>query len=302
MAISRSIIMQASRQGGYVRRSELLEQGLSESAVGRLVARGDITPVVSGVYRVIPSEAHVDLIRGAVLALPAATVSHQSAAHLLEFPLVPRLVATVTVHSQTTHRFPGVTVRRSADLAPEHLTRVDGLAVTNTVRTVFDLASILSFDEFDEIVESLVISGRMRLRSLELMVNSLARRGKPGVARARESISSRGKPQDVDPTILERKGRAVLVAHRVDLPTPQFPIPWDKRRRFDDAFPEAKVALEWDSREWHSHKRAMQNDRQRDRLAAVHGWVVLRFTWDDVTNRPAEVADTVRTVLARRGV
>jgi very-short-patch-repair endonuclease len=44
----------------------------------------------------------------------------------------------------------------------------------------------------------------------------------------------------------------------------------------------------------------MTDDRRRDRMAARQGWVVLRFTWEDVTERPDEIADTVAVVLAAR--
>jgi very-short-patch-repair endonuclease len=98
-------------------------------------------------------------------------------------------------------------------------------------------------------------------------------------------------------------GRAVLATRGVDLPVPQYPIPWDPSRRFDGGYPDDQVAIEWDSRLWHSKQQAMTADRRRDRMAARHGWVVLRFTWEDVTQRPDEVADTVTAVLeARRGV
>jgi very-short-patch-repair endonuclease len=98
-------------------------------------------------------------------------------------------------------------------------------------------------------------------------------------------------------------GRAVMANRGVVLPVPQYPIPWDESRRFDDAYPDARVAIEWDSRLWHTKQQAMAADRRRDRMASVHGWVVLRFTWEDVTERPGEVADTVSAVLeARRAV
>jgi very-short-patch-repair endonuclease len=44
----------------------------------------------------------------------------------------------------------------------------------------------------------------------------------------------------------------------------------------------------------------MTADRQRDREAAAHGWVLLRFTWEDVTERPYEIVETVRLLLQDR--
>jgi very-short-patch-repair endonuclease len=46
----------------------------------------------------------------------------------------------------------------------------------------------------------------------------------------------------------------------------------------------------------------MRSDRQRDREAALHGWIVVRFTWQDVIERPDEVSSTVRSLIAERMV
>ena len=293
-------MQQAAKQGGHVARAQLLDGGMSARAVDRLVGSGELTVVESGVYQVFPSDDHIDLIRGALLALPDAVASHESAAHLLKFPRLPDLRPTVMVRSHTTHRFPNVTVRRCDDLDRTHLTKVDRIRVTNVARTVFDLAGVLQFGEFEEIAEALILSGRLELRHLERLLDELARRGKPGVRAARDFIEMRSGG-DPKATKLERKGREVLAAHGLPTPEPQYPIPWDPQRRFDDAYPEAMLAIEWDSRAWHTQSKAMASDRERDREAATHRWFVVRFTWQDVTERPEEVARTVATLLKQRG-
>jgi hypothetical protein len=252
--------------------------------------------VTRGVYQVIPTSDHIDLMRGAVLALPDAVVSHQSAAHLLRFPKLPALEPTVVVPSYTTHRFPGVTVRRCDDLIEADIVEVEGLVVTNPTRTFFDLGRLLNSREFDAIGEALVIAERFDLDQFERLTSRLARRGKPGSKAAHEFLETR-LGNDRLATILERKGRGVLSSARLPDPVPQYPIPWSPGRRFDDAYPDAKVALEWDSRAWHQQRAAMAADRRRDRDAAAHGWVVLRFTWDEVTERPHEIVAAVTTLL-----
>jgi very-short-patch-repair endonuclease len=300
MAIARAVIDVAAGQGGYIKRSQLLELGASESSVGRMVGRGDLTPVASGVYRVLDARDHVDLLTGAILTLPDAVASHQSAAALHRFPLQPALVPTVTVHSRTTHVFPGVTVRRSADLKRRHLVAVGAIRTTNVTRTVFDLAAVLEVGELDSIAEALVIGGRLQLTSLEALINDLARKGKPGIGKLRDLIERRGGAQRIDSTMLEREGGALLTRAVITGYVTEHPTPWDRRSRFDLAFETAKVAIEWDSRSWHVQQSAMSNDRRRDRLAAAHGWVVLRFTWDDIVERPEQVVRDVAAVLERR--
>ena len=296
MGLSQKVIQRSAQQGGFVTREQLLAAGFSPSAIDRRVNTGELPVVSAGVYRIYVSDDHADLLRGVMVALPDAVASHQSAAHLLDFPRLPGLDPTVTVPSHTTHRFAGVTVRRSNDVEPSHLTRVHSLRVTNVVRTVFDLAGVLGFPEFETIAESLILADRMKLRHFDGLTNQLARRGKPGSRAARDFIRLRAGA-DPRSTILERKGRAVLAAARLPAPQAQFPIPWDAGRRFDDAYPRAQLAIEWDSRSWHEQRSAMANDRRRDRLAAAHGWRVVRITWQDIVDNPEEVAANVAAVL-----
>lgn len=291
----------AARQGGYVRRDQLVAQGLSPSAIDRRVNEGELTPITPGVYLVFPPRDHTDLLRGAILALPDAVVSHQSAAHLLGFSILPEQEATVVVPSHTTHRFPDVTVRRCNDLIPDDVIEVDGLPVTNVTRTLFDLSRLLKFREFDAIGEALVIAEMMELDEFDEMTARLARRGKGGSRYARLFLEIRSGNERAA-TVLERKGRAVLSGGGLPEPEPEYPIPWSPIRRFDDAYPAAQLAIEWDSRAWHQQRSAMAADRRRDREAAAHGWVVLRFTWDDITERPYEIVASVKTLLRDRRI
>ncbi len=299
MGIPSAVIQLAAKQGGYVNRSQLVDLGYSTSAIDRRLANAELKRVVANVYQVFPPSDHVDLIRGAVLALPGAVVSHQSAAHMLGFPLLPRLRPTVTVPSHTTHVFPGVTVRRCFDLDPTHVAAVGDLSVTNVQRTAFDLAAVLRPKLFDRVAEALILAERMSIDQLEAVVDQVARRGKPGSRAARVFIATR-EGTLITASALERKGRTVLAAGGLPSPVPQYPIPWDPHRRFDDAYPQSRLAIEWDSRAWHLQREAMTSDRRRDRDAASHGWLVLRFTYEDLKSRQGEVVPTVATLLKTR--
>jgi len=64
---------------------------------------------------------------------------------------------------------------------------------------------------------------------------------------------------------------------------------------------EARLVVEVDGRGSHAARRAFQDDRDRDGRLAVAGYRVVRFTWWDVTRRPAVVADRVRRLLEAAG-
>ncbi len=82
------------------------------------------------------------------------------------------------------------------------------------------------------------------------------------------------------------------------LPQPQVNVPL-LDYVVDFFWAEASLIAEADGRGSHSTRRAFQDDRDRDGRLAVASYTVVRFTWFDVTRRPAVVADRVRRLLAR---
>jgi very-short-patch-repair endonuclease len=78
------------------------------------------------------------------------------------------------------------------------------------------------------------------------------------------------------------------------------PVRIGGRRIFIDiAFVVAKVAIEIDGRAYHGDDR-FQSDRTRQNLLAGAGWLPLRFTWEDLTDRPDQVRATVAAALDDR--
>ena len=64
------------------------------------------------------------------------------------------------------------------------------------------------------------------------------------------------------------------------------------------------VVVECDGFEYHSGRREYREDRRRDRELVAQGYVVLRFTYEEIMNAPEKVIDDVRRALrqARRPV
>jgi len=293
-----AILEIASQQGGVVRRDQALKVGLTGNMIRHRIAVGEWKPVGASGYRIFVMSDRLNLLRAAVAVLPDAVASHYSAAAIHLMPLIPRDIVSVTVHAQTTHEFPGVRVFRSLDLTPDHLEESNGLPVTNVTRTVLDIAACLTLRHLEVVVDELLASNRCDVADIRATLDSVARRGRKGVANMRTVIDDRSERLP-DSTLLEQRGHDLLVNSGFSGFQVEYPIPWSADRRFDIAFPRQSVALEWDSRRWHTQKVAFQTDRERDRDAHVHGWRVLRFTWDDVCTRPADTIETIRTVVGR---
>lgn len=62
------------------------------------------------------------------------------------------------------------------------------------------------------------------------------------------------------------------------------------------------VVLECDGFAYHSGRREFREDRRRDRVLTEMGYVVLRFTWEDIMGDPSLLIESVRAALAVRRV
>jgi hypothetical protein len=102
---------------------------------------------------------------------------------------------------------------------------------------------------------------------------------------------------------LERLGLRALVAAGLPPPHLQYEIPL--RHGFlhvDAAWPEVKLAVEFDGAAFHADRDAWQRDLRRDAALAAAGWVVLRFSYTDVTERPTFCGAQVTATYRRRAV
>lgn len=70
-----------------------------------------------------------------------------------------------------------------------------------------------------------------------------------------------------------------------------------------DAFDEeTKTAIEFDGAKYHNNDRARRRDLKKDRALATIGVLVLRFTFEDITERPSLCREQIRRVMESRRV
>ena len=287
----------ANQQGGVITRNQALQIGYSRRQIAYRLEIGRWELVQALGYRVIPAQNSEDLLAAAITLLPQAVVSHEAAGAIHDFVGIVDPPPTVSVHSRTTHVFPGVDVRRCHDLHESHILKQGALRVTSIERTAFDLASKYSQARLNWMVGSLVQADRFDMASLEAITVQVGRRGKPGTAKVRSLLETFEVGDGGSP--LEERGRRLLdeiscACARMS----EYPWPWAPHRRFDDAYPSHRLAIEWDSVKFHGQRDAFEKDRERDRAAVENGWRVLRFTWRHVTETPARLIDSVQRVLS----
>lgn len=298
MRADRFLYELSTRQGGAIRLDQAIDAGLTRHQIRYRIRSGLWERLVRGAYLLRRMQSVDDRLRAAVAALPEAVVSHEAAAEVHGLSYVARGLATVLVHSQTTHEFPGVSVRRCHDLSADHVERVNGLPTTSVARTIVDLAALVSERNLAAIIDDAVTAKLVTIEAVCAVAEAIGRSGKPGTKNLRGILEERSGP-GMRGTGLERRGNALLSTIEGATPRFEFAVPWCPDKRFDAAYPEARLAIEWDGRRWHTQEAAFQRDRTRDREATLHGWRMLRFTWDDVTERPNDVIGAVRAALGR---
>lgn len=287
---------------GVITRREALALGMPASTLSKWVRLGHLVAVSRGTYvqpGVLESEA--SLLRAATRALDAV-VSHESAARLHGLDVLDGSRVTVSVPVRRSNRFEGVIVHQSTDLSKTDTTRILGLPITTPTRTILDLAAVLPSGLLASCLDHAV---RMKLTTYEETADALektARRGKPGVLKLRAVLKPRLGGNFVADSVLETRLHKVLRSGGLPVPNTQYRPKWLRRvnGRVDVAYVEHRVIVEGDSQRWHGTPEAFQTDRIRDNLAQLAGWIILRFTWEDIVERPSYVVDTVRKALASR--
>jgi very-short-patch-repair endonuclease/predicted transcriptional regulator of viral defense system len=277
------------RQHGVVAHRQLLALGLSPTMIARRVRDGRLLGMHRGVYAV----GHKRLRRegfwlAAVLAGGAqAALSHRSAAALHGIRDASGASVDVTVPASRRAQA-GIRFHR-AMLTPEDLAVVEGIPTTTVARTLVDLASVVPTDHLAKAIDT---AERLRLLDLTGIEETLDRtRGRkgPGHAALRRALAEHRTTL----TRSDLEDRFLRLVTTSGLPLPQTNV---QIQGFEvDAFwPKRRLVVELDGWAYHRTAKAFQRDRTKANALTKAGYRVLRFTHDDIANRPAQVVRDLR--------
>jgi hypothetical protein len=180
-----------------------------------------------------------------------------------------------------------------APLGTDDVELLGVVAVTTPPRTALDLAAVLPLEQGVIVVDSSLRRG-VRLDDLRRIAGCTQRRG---IRRAREVLAMADPQSGSVP-----ESQARLLFHQTGLPLPVSQLQLHLGgvdMRVDFGWPEAKVVVEIDGRRWHIESGAFQLDRTRQNALVQAGWLVLRFTVEDIRLRPQYVVAEVRRALGR---
>lgn len=210
-----------------------------------------------------------------------------SAAQVHGFALLAATGPHVAVAVRRTVDHPGTVIHREAPAlltADAHPLMPDGPPV---VRPAEALARLLRCQE--PLVAIAAVDSALNRRATTAAEIASLLIG-PGSARAHRTLGecdgrSQSVLESVARVVLRRDGLRVEPNVRID------------GVGFVDLLVEDHVVVELDGFDYHGDRRAFRDDRRRDRALVAQGYVVLRFTWDDVVRDPDAVRRAVLAVL-----
>lgn len=183
---------------------------------------------------------------------------------------------------------PGLLARQD-EIPPDELQVLDGLVVTDPVRTAYDLGRRGSLVEAVVAVDALAhVHGFDPQEVLALARRHLGARGSARLPQVVELSDGRsGSPMETRIRLALRSG---------GLPLPQLQHPAGPYL-LDLAYPAVRIAVEYNGRDHLEPDRALR-DLEREAYLTAAGWTVVRFGAYLVMRRPDLVADRVRTRLS----
>jgi very-short-patch-repair endonuclease/predicted transcriptional regulator of viral defense system len=288
--------------------------GLTERQLRTLVTQDALVRIRHRVYATaaLVAKAKVDPRKNqalyafaAILAAPnpgIAVASHETAAKIHGLVLLNDRPPDLVTLTRPPDRYsgPGRNTRlHAAELPPAHITKVFGVPVTTTARTVIDIARNLSYLEGVVTADSALRLGRTTKDELNAVLDRCS--GWSGIAQARQVVSF---SSGLSESPLESCARVAFARRGLEPPELQAVIQteesdfrvdfyWRKYR----TVAEADGLLKYRDRE-EGPQRAIAQLR-RDRLLRASGRDVIHFTWHELFYEEDQVITRLTTSFSR---
>lgn len=297
MSPDEAIAKIAAKQHGAFDHAQAIRAGISTDAIRHRCVSGRWFVPHRGVYVIAgaPPRREQDVL-AAVLAYGAkAAASHTDSGWLLG--LVSSANGPVDVmmpYAQHREHRRGVRTHQALLIASDVRT-VSNIRVTAPNRTIVDLAGVLRQDDLEAALDAAILSRLTTAARLQRYVQERNLDHKRGAKRLADLLVDRldGAMQ----LALERMFHRKLARSRLPKPRRQFPV---NGRKIDFAYPETRIAIELDGLARHATGAVFRDDRRRQNMLVLAGWLPLRFTYADVDEAWPDVEATIAQALAER--
>ena len=264
-----------------------------------LVARGDVVHLWRGIYAPAPVSVQQLLAGAALLYGCTVTACLGTAAQLYGFDTED--VSRLHILDANLGHPRGNAKLRVHQRLGAPVVMVDGQRASAPAWTAVEVARSLSRPRALATLDAALRSGVCTESDLRNAV--LHQAGRRGIAAVRPLVDiADGRAQSP----MESETRLVLLDAGLLGLEPQYPVLDDSgmpRFHVDLAYPDAKIAIEYDGDDYHGGPLAVRRDKARIAWLQDHGWLVIVATADDVRRWPQLfVARVAKHLAARRAV
>jgi very-short-patch-repair endonuclease len=289
----------AESQFGVISRAQALEAGLTGRMIRYRLTNG-WTVAMPSVYA-LPGSVNdwAQKLKAAQLwAGDGCAVHRRSAAVIYE--VAGAQGRQIEIVGPTRKRLQAGVNYTCSILSPHEVRPYRGFIITSVERTLVDLASVWSQEQLAIGLDD-VLRRRLTLVSrVSCLLESLGMEGRKGSGVLRRLLRERSGLDEFPESPLE--SRFLQFVRRFGLPEPQvqkrFTTDGGRVRRVDVFFPHACLVIELDSYEWHSGRRAWEEDLKRRNELQARGLRVMHYTGRDLVKRPRETANEIMALLA----
>lgn len=282
-----------SDQGGVATTGQLIDR-IGRAGFETRVAQGQLVRVWNGVYAQGDPEplirlAGLDLRVGEPVAVCLGTAA---AAYGFDTEDVTDLHVLTPVGHQL-RASEGLVVHRREG-AP--LGVVDGRVATESDWTAIEVARSLRRPRALATLDAALRSGTCDPRRLRATASLQA--GRRGIVMVRDLIAlADGRSESP----METEARLGMIDGGLPAPVLQYEIVDRNRQtwRVDFAWPDQRLAVEYEGYDWHSSPEALRHDRQKRAALQEVGWTVLSIVADDVRRRSWDMVRRIDMELSR---
>jgi hypothetical protein len=276
----------AAQQHGIFSRAHALGVGFTPAQIKWRLRSGTWELVHQVAYRIAgaPLTWEGNLLAACWAGGFRAVASHRAAAALWGLPGGRRQPAEITTPRWRRAQHDGLVVHESKALQPVDIDFADGIPVAAPGLTLLQLGAVCHVSVVEMALDAAETRKLVDRRSLDVMLARLGRSGRNGAGVLRELLEGRdpaGKPSESP-----METRVLQALRKCGLPDPvrQHEIYWGGEfvARVDLAYPQWKIAIEYDSDEHHAGDLAHRRDATRRSKMVRADWLPLTATLDDV--------------------
>ncbi len=299
--ILQNIRQKASQQHGVIGINQLEKLGATRNKINALVRQDVLIPSFGKTFVLAgsPVTPFQEISRATLMNPGRGVASHRTAAFLWDCwtPGTDENIEVILEGRSHHQRFPEVTVHSPRDSHNITPIRRHNIRTTISSRTIIDFAAVAPH-ALRSLAERMVFAGHITQERLIAAVAQHSKKGRAGIGEVRELLASWPFTGDIAESVLELRMQELLKNGPFAEFVSQLEIgPY----RVDFAWPKWRIVLECDGWGKIDSVEYFAKAARRDSYLQLHGWLVLHFTWAEITRRPGMVLREIRQAFHHQG-